>query len=519
MPLDDENLLLEIHIISKPNEQEHKLTDKIKLKGSRRTEIQTKLKTQTALMTQLELVNKHGGFNKKEVYSLPVLRKAKAEINKRLLKHPDELKALRILNRSVENFEVIKELRIFPHYINIFWTKLQEETAKNSQGCILSIDATHGICRSPTAGEKHLYEKNNKEKPLFYYCAVLTDPNSSPPRSTPITQMIAQSHTAATIGLWLSSFVASSKLKIIEATSDCSYPILNAMSKEFNNISFEEYVSSINTFLRSSSKTLPKTIKTLIRLDRHHVVNIFCKWKLWRSTGSHIRYMCIKILCLTIIYDAFKAEKGLFLDVLNGVMNNSAKDKELQGKILKLVEGQSFCKRSKNEVNCSAPFESIVRRLYPTHTRRSTFLCCPDKWDVYLELNCSSNNDLISLEKRLNEQLINGVKCFCMKKEIGESALSKILVLESFMWSKDLCNSVLAICLSKIPRNMIIQGLRYILSFVVAYIGNGDNMGHYNTYYRSSDCEFTMLDDLQEIPVLKVSQKIIQPVFMFYVIN
>ena len=252
------------------------------------------------------------------------------------------------------------------------------------------------------------------------------------------------------------------------------------------------------------------------------------KVKIRRSTitvtnlcGVNSLFHGLSELCKSnsLIYDAFRAEKGLFLDVLNGVITNSAKDKELQGKILKLVDGQSFCKRSKNEVNCSAPFESIVRSLYPTHTRRSTFLCCQDKWDVYLELNCSSNNDLISLENRLNEKLNTGIKCFCMKKEIGKSTLSKIIVLESFMWSKDLNNSVLTICLSKIPRNMVIQGLGYTLSFVIAYIGNGDNMGHYNTYYRSSDCEFTMLDDLQETPILKINQKIIQPVFMFYVIN
>lgn len=319
--LDEDHYLLKITVITRPNEEEHNISEKIVLKGGKRDQIKENLKSKTPLMTQLDLINEYGGFNKKEVYSLPVLRKAKAEIRKKTLRNPDQIKSLRILNNSVSCKSVIRDLRVYPEYVNIFWTELQSDVAKNTKNCVLSIDATHGLCRSPTSEEVHLYEVKKKEKPLFFYSAVLTDLNITPPRSTPISQMLTQSHTAATISSWMNTFLSATKLQITEATCDCSYPLLNALSKEMNGLSFAEYVAIINQFIESSNTAVPSQIKTILRLDRNHVIRIFCRWKLWKATGKQIRFVCIKILCLTMLETEMKRVERIFEKLLNVMLS------------------------------------------------------------------------------------------------------------------------------------------------------------------------------------------------------
>lgn len=215
-------------------------------------------------------------------------------------------------------------------------------------------------------------------------------------------------------------------------------------------------------------------------------------------------------------YKAFQGNSGLFQEILEGVILNEGKSKEIQIKMYDLLKNLEIASKSNNSLNCISPFESVFNCLYPSYSMRTTFGCCPDKWDKYLELNCTSNYDLEHLDALLKEKLEKPLKCYCQLRNDGLSTVGRVVALETFLWKGTNSDSVLVICLSEIPKIITIKDLIFNLSFIVAYEGAGGTIGHYVTYSKTDDNDFTLLDDLQKVPSFKITKKIIKPVFLIY---
>jgi hypothetical protein len=289
------------------NREVHRRTFKRKIRFDEKNKLAKKLKADTPNNVHENLVKKFSSSVHPLVPNIAVLRNISSETKKPSRPKQnglDEFFMLRLLNNSVEFFNVIKLLQIAPDYVNIFWTQKQDELLKflNLFDVFFTLDASGTIVRYPTLYESKQYEIiPNKHKPVYLY--LLKIHSSVSKKSVVISQMLSSNHGTDNVSRWLKLFFQKCKSKPREIRIDCSAMFMSAIAHTFNNCSTNDYLRICYNSLEK--KELLNKNFTLIRLDKSHVLKIFSRWQLWAVSKCGLM---IKKFYVSLLYTMIEEE-------------------------------------------------------------------------------------------------------------------------------------------------------------------------------------------------------------------
>lgn len=297
-----------VNFLKPIDSSQHTGKAKRKIKKAVRLSIKSKLNAKTPLKLHEEMVLENKSSLSPLIPNIDVIQKIATENSSGDVFERDEFYCLRKLNQSQRHYGLIKYLCEIPDYVNIFFSKNQENVVKNSENFIFSIDATGSVVHSPIRYESTKYEiVPQKYKPVFLYLLMLS--TLSGEMSVPVSQMLSSDHSTEACIKWLKIFVCSTKNHPIEVRLDCSSMLMRAVSLAFNNCNTIEYLHKCY----ESISTKKLQMKTMIRLDKSHIVKIFSKWKTW-SEGKYgliVKKFYINILRSLISEDDFQNVKDV----------------------------------------------------------------------------------------------------------------------------------------------------------------------------------------------------------------
>jgi hypothetical protein len=272
--------------------EKHHFERKRKISNKLREQMKMELKGSTP-NTQFESLILKNGVNSRRTPHLNTIQKISSEKRLELRISDDEFSALRMLNNSRQFNNVIKNLQIFPDFVVVFSSKNQDKILKSSKKYVLTIDATGSLFRDPFFKERNEYELNNhNNKPYYLYSAMFKD--LSNPKTIPIMQCISQNHSTAGTINWLSTGYKDITTHPFEVRVDASSMLILACSKFFNGTDTNSYLKLCYESLCSNQNL----IKTIIRIDKSHMIKLMSRWKLWNESkcGRVTKYFYINTL-------------------------------------------------------------------------------------------------------------------------------------------------------------------------------------------------------------------------------
>lgn len=283
---------ISISFLREVDQSLHTGTVKRQIRKANREELKNNLKSKTPLKVYEEILRQNKSSLNPLTPNIDVIRKISSE-NNGDAGEKDEFFCLRKLNQSQKRYGIIRSLSEVPDYVNIFFSKEQENVIKNTDNFIFCLDATGGVVHSPFRYESKKYEITmQKFKPVFLYLLMLTTPSEE--FSIPVSQMLSSDHSTESCSKWLKMVLKATQKSPFEIRIDCASMLMSACSLTYNKCSTSEYLKLCYESL-FSKKIL---MKTIIRLDKSHIIKIFCNWKSWAESkcGIIVKYFYVNIL-------------------------------------------------------------------------------------------------------------------------------------------------------------------------------------------------------------------------------
>jgi hypothetical protein len=335
----DDNILIELRVLNECDESLHKRDFKRKLRGSAREDCSKELQGFKPLQLYENIILEKGADNP-NMPSIETLRKLSSQRRMSLKIADDEHFSLRSLFLSSEFSGIIKSIHSIPEYVNIFWHPEQESIVKASKDYVLMVDATGSIVQNPMKKEiQDMHESVGPQKPVYFYLAMFKEPGHQ--KSIPITQMISQSHTTKWTIEWLQLFREAVKNAPSEVRIDASPMLILAACKVYNNCDTNSYLK--NCYLSIEQNKL--LVKTLIRLDKSHVVKLMTRWKVWKlqNCDKNSKRLYISVLKMLISEDSFARLSDIIRHVITLILSEHETKYQIESlSVLKNYIGSSI---------------------------------------------------------------------------------------------------------------------------------------------------------------------------------
>lgn len=271
-PKEGEPLLLTILTTdTRGMECEHKT--KRPLKGRKRIAVGLELEKDLASNWRRNNVNdmEFGRFSPPNLYSLPILRKAKQESKDKIMgiKYKCPVQSLIEFKHNSSLSGSIHGIGIDPFFVH-YWTNYQIAIYKDAskEYTKLSIDATGSLVKKLKRTSLNLLSAH-----IFLYEGIL----STSTGHISITQMISEKQDTLSIYSWLASWMATGIQPPNEVVCDYSRALLAAITRVFfKEASTDSYANYTYKLLIGKEMEVPTTY---IRLDVAHIIKIFCRIK------------------------------------------------------------------------------------------------------------------------------------------------------------------------------------------------------------------------------------------------
>lgn len=240
--------------------------------------------------------------------SLAALRQIKYEKrqSKRLHAHP--ILSILMMTQEVQNF--IREVTLIPCFHLYYWSDQQIEYYTNYCNSFskvtITVDATGSFFQAIK-----LPDGTTLTKRLFVYIGMIA---SDSIKSTPIFQMVTDSHNKDSIAAWLKKWLIQVRSPPHEIITDDSSALIAANVSAFTTFSsIKDYVKRSVLVLSGRNYALPEVF---IRLDTSHFIKTIYNLRCFENRDINVKMLYVRCILYMKECESFQQIKTLITDVV-----------------------------------------------------------------------------------------------------------------------------------------------------------------------------------------------------------
>lgn len=184
-----------------------------------------------------------------------------------------------------------------------------------------------------------------KSPTIFLYEIVINFSNIT----LSVGQMLSAAQDTISISYWLLNWVKLIKTVPKEAVSDYSKALLGAMMLSFNTMTLKEYIQICFELLTNNEMNRKRVIKTYIRVDVAHLIQICCRLKCFAKCNKAVKDFYIRCVALMVSCEDFNQFQDILLCTIiltlhhyDGNLVNNIKESPAKSARLKLLKCMSI---------------------------------------------------------------------------------------------------------------------------------------------------------------------------------